>query len=757
MFGFRYPAVVVCCCVAAGTLAGWYGSPGMTIVSVAAVGACAGLVFTYVRPLRSYFIIPLALVLFFGAWAGAADRYHTVSPDDISLVVPVETKALFYGRVTAWPEIKREKTLLTCRIDSVVVADSVYSVSGSVLVVIRRPTTAFAFGDRIRFPGRLTRPRGNGFPGGFDYARYLERRGIRRVVTLTDPARVAMAETADNRLARIVAGMRRWIMATFAANLGDVSSAMATGFLIGETRDIPESLYQAFRSTGTMHLLAVSGSNVALVLAVVLFLLRGVPLGRRTRLVFLLGVIVLFCNLSNNQPSVVRASLVAGLILVARAVYRRADLNNILALAAAVLILYDPGNLFDVGFQLSFASAWGLVLFLPPINSLLLRVRWSRGMRYLLLLFASSLIASLISTPITLAYFGRASSVTIFSNMIVVPLVSAAVVGIVIVLLVALVFPPAAVGPGLILDRLLRLTAEVVLWFSRLEWAEIAVPSFSAAHALFFIAVVCLLFAAIRHRFARRALVFLLMGGAVVQVAILIARPVRPPHIEVFNQGLSQTVLVNCGPKAVVYRAGAQGRFDDFTSDVLPHLASRKTPRPRYYLFFESQYQTEGRLVRWADAGAGFPLVRSVASPDNRPALYQPYPITDAETSASSGEIILGSQAAMIVLDDGRQLVFAETTDAARELAGKETGAERYYFLFLDGDRELARIGGDLDTPRTVVLHSPSKENNNALPDNVLENFYDCFSGRVVEKGEWFRFDFDDGDGPTDANFPVKN
>jgi|GEM_PF-2137965 len=758
MFGFRYPAVIVLCCVAAGTLAGRYGSPGVTILSVLAVGVCAALVFAYVRQLRPYFVLLLALGLFFGAWNRAADRYQTIPPDDVSRLIPAETKVLFFGRVTAWPEIKREKTLLTCRIDSVVVADSIHIVSGQVLVVIRRPTTGYALGDRIRFQGRLMVPRPGGFLGGFDYGRYLENRGIRGVITLADPARVAMADRVENRAARAVAGIRHWIMKTFTADLGPVSAAMATGFLIGETRDIPESLYQAFRCTGTMHLLAVSGSNVALVLAVVLFLLRGVPLGRRARLVVLLGVILLFCNLSNNQPSVARASLVAALVLIARVIYRRVDFNNILGLAAAVLVLYDPGNLFDVGFQLSFAAAWGLVLFLPPINDLFLGSRWPTWARYLLLLFSTSMIASLISTPITLAYFGTASSVTVLSNMIVVPLVSLAVVGIMILLLVALVYPPAAAGPGIILDRLLSLTGEIVLWFSRLEWAELTIPSLSPLHVLYLLAVISCLFAAIRHRPARHAVVFLLLGGAIVQTAVAVVRPGHAPRIEVFNQGLSQTILVDDGPGAVVYRAGHQGRFDDFTDDLLPYLKARKAPVPRYFLFFEPRYQTEERLERWADAGKGVPLVRIAPGPDDsRPALYMIPPGIEAGAEDSAGEIVMAPDGIRITLDDRRQLIFAESTESAVRLAGEEAGLNQYLFLFVDDAIELADIGLDLNAPTTVVLFSPQIKHNKILIDNALEDFSGCFSGWVVEKGERIRLGLDVEDWPTDRNFPVKN
>lgn len=758
MFGFRYPAVVVLCFIAAGTIAGRHVWPGLTILSALAVGACLGLIFVYVRLLRPYFVIPLAMVMFFGAWNRAATLYQVISPDDISRIACVGKTVTFFGGITSWPEIKRERTLITCRMDSVVIGDSIRVASGLVLVVIRRETTGFTFGDRIRFIGRLIPPRSAGYPGSFDYGRYLDNRGIRGLIYIADPSRVAVDQNAENRLGRGVAELRRWITRIFTENLSDVSAAMATGFLIGETRNIPESLYQSFRRTGTMHLLAVSGSNVALVLAVVIFLLRYFPLGRWPRLIILLGIVILFCNLSNNQPSVVRASVVAGLVLIARAVYRRADLNNILALAAAGLLLYDPGNLFDVGFQLSFATAWGLVLFLPPINDLFIRFRWPTWMRYLLLLFSTSFIASLISTPITLAYFGEASSVTVFSNMIVVPLVSLAVIGIMILLLVAVTLPALAIGPGILLDRLLHLTQEVVSWFARLEWAEIAAPSLPAAQVILLLAMVCCLFAAIRHRAARRILVFIVLGGAVVHVAVAIGRPARMPDIEIFNYGLSQTILVNRAPGAAVYHPGGSGRFDDFTVGVLPYLAGRGIPPPEYYIFFEPRYQTEVRLVRWADEGAGFPLAR-VAAPRQtpQPALYRRTSILDSSNVETAGEIIVDPDGVMITLGDSCQLVFAEAVESALRAAGPETGGRRHYFLFVDDNTELDRALTEFNGSGTVILLTKRSDSYNLLSDKALDDYWPYFQGYLIEKGASLTIDLRALNESSDRNFPAKN
>ena len=102
--------------------------------------------------------------------------------------------------------------------------------------------------------------------------------------------------------------VRTWIRSAMEEHLSPTGSALARGFLIGETRDIPPDIYGMFRDSGTLHVLAVSGSNVALVLLFFIWVLRPFWLKPSTRAIILLVVIALFAGLSYGDPSVIRAS-----------------------------------------------------------------------------------------------------------------------------------------------------------------------------------------------------------------------------------------------------------------------------------------------------------------------------------------------------------------------------------------------------------------------------------------------------------------
>ena len=357
----------------------------------------------------------LAVVSLVGAGLVSVVKYQSFPADDIGCFVDSGDRLRFFADIEKWPLLKRNKTTLTCRVDSVALDGQVISSSGMILVTIRKETTRFALGDQVSLEGRLTSAGTGPYPQRFDYARYLHHKGIRGTVYINDAARISIPVSRANIFGRAVNDIRSQILKCFHDNLTEIPAALASGFLIGETRNIPEDIYLAFRRTGTLHLLAVSGSNVILVLIVMLFLLRAFPMRPWIRLLILLGVIVVFCHLSYNQPSVVRASIMVSMVLTARVVFRRAELNNIVAATAAILILYDPGNLFDIGFQLSFAVTWALILFLPYLNRLFLKSSMSRPVRYILLIVFSSLIASMIAAPITSYYFGEVSLVTIVS------------------------------------------------------------------------------------------------------------------------------------------------------------------------------------------------------------------------------------------------------------------------------------------------------------------------------------------------------
>jgi len=716
MFGFRYPAVILLAGTVIGTLLGRRFDFGLPLMAAVLMVAACILIYGWLRLSPAYYVLPLTLLLVSAAILNANRTFRSFPADDIGRMAGDNVRLRYFGQIVKWPILKRHKTLIACRIDSIADEQTIESASGTILLEINRETTHFTLGDRICFSGNLRKPYSGGYPGQFDYARYLQDRGIRGLVSISDPSYVYIRSNQRNFFGRIVEKLRQWILSTFHKNLEDLPAALASGFLIGETRDIPDNVYRAFRRTGTMHLLAVSGSNVALVLAVAIFLIRFIPLHRVVRIIILLTIIFIFSNLSYNQPSVVRASIMAALIIIARGVYRRIEMNNIIAAAAVLLIFYDPGNLYDIGFQLSFAVTWGLILFLPQINNLMAGRKLPQGFRYFLLIVFSSLIATVISAPITIYYFGETSLVTAFSNLLVVPLVSAAVIGIVVLLLTNLILPGAAILPGMLLSRLLDLIHVAVVWFDNWKFVTAGSNVISADCALAFLIGVALILPAFNNRLIRRVLgLYLVVAAGYFLAGFIWADPAPGSDIEIYNGGTYQTVIINRQGGVVLYHQIEYSRHDGFVNDLIPYLTRRKTGIPRYFVFLEPRYRTEQRLNLMSEKGLSPQLVPCGGTYNNVEGLSSsmwiagPSALNQGEDSCGLINVYPGMVAVRISNTGG--ILFATSPDRINFLSNNALHQFDYVLVVLRGRGQLDKlIESGLDKNLVILLQDRADE-----------------------------------------------
>ncbi|HTL85445.1 MAG TPA: ComEC/Rec2 family competence protein [Acidimicrobiia bacterium] len=202
--------------------------------------------------------------------------------------------------------------------------------------------------------------------------------------------------------------------------LGAGQRALLAGFLLGDTRAIPADIDAAYRDAGLAHLLAVSGENVAFVLALIAPILRRLSLGARTSVAF--GAVGLFAVMTRFEPSVLRASFMAAIAMLAVLAGRPTHRLRVLVYAALALLLVDPFLVHSVGFWLSCCASAGIALFEPAIVS---RLPLPRGLAEPL---AVSLAAQVGVMPVLLLEFGSFPLVTPLTNLAAAP--AAALIGV---------------------------------------------------------------------------------------------------------------------------------------------------------------------------------------------------------------------------------------------------------------------------------------------------------------------------------------
>jgi competence protein ComEC len=507
-------------------------------------------------------------------------RFKTFPPGHIANYADGEQWYTVFGTVTDWPDIREHQTYLIIRVDSLCAEGERRRTQGRMILKIQTETTAVGYGDRVVFDSRLYHIRGGESLSGFNYRRYMNLKGIFAVAYLPHQYNIAVNPVGRGSFYRLVDQVRDYIKNTLRQCLSREAAGLATGFLIGETRGIAPEVYDRFRDTGTLHLLAVSGSNVALVIIVFALLFRASAMKATVRTGLLLLLILVFSYLAYNQPSVVRAAIMAALVLIAGFLQRRREYNNIIAATAAIILLYNPTQLYDVGFQLSFAVAWGLILFTPPaVRRLKLQLRhpvW----RYPIFLFAASLIAQLISLPLIAFYFQRVPLVSVLSNMVIIPLVSVTVIGEVILLLAALVWLPLGQFLGSFLDRLIDLT----LYFLRLFASPDINPiwEFSSSWEsvlLYFVILTVVITAVFVKAFRVRGLIILL-----IVINLGLARLLFPPEVTpvfaIAPQSSGLVIVNHWGPGQLIMTDLTHRDYPVGRVIIGPYLKVSRIPRP---------------------------------------------------------------------------------------------------------------------------------------------------------------------------------
>ena len=186
------------------------------------------------------------------------------------------------------------------------------------------------------------------------------------------------------------------------------------GLVIGDEHRQGADLVSAFRDAGLSHLTAVSGQNIALVLALVQPLLRRV--GASWRMVLATLLVGWFVVVTRAEPSVVRAATAAVITLFAAWQGRKASALRVLCVVTIGLVLVDPLLVWSVGFLLSISATWGMVVLAPLVQAILPGPTWLRSA------LATTAGAQVAVIPVSLGVFGRFSLVGLVTNVPAVPL-----------------------------------------------------------------------------------------------------------------------------------------------------------------------------------------------------------------------------------------------------------------------------------------------------------------------------------------------
>ena len=425
------------------------------------------IIFGIAWPMRRRLAYLVCAVVLLGCMIGATRVMIVPTTIPETFLARLGTEVEFEGTVVAEPDIRETSQRITVEV-----------LEGSEamrMLVVVPLYPGVKYGDHVRVEGTLTRPEPFITDTGrtFRYDRFLAKDGIFVLVESASLETLAEGQGFNVRAMGLLINGKQVFQDGIANAIPEPGASLASGLITGGKQGLGKDLLDAFIVAGLVHIVVLSGYNVMIVAEGILRLFSFLP--RRAGALIAMLTIALFVLAAGAGAASVRAGLMAGLGLVARATGRTYAVVRALLVVAFIMLLINPLLLaFDPGFQLSFIATLGLILFAPILEMRLMFIS-SQFWRDIL---SATLAAQIFVLPLLLYQTGLFSLVSLPANLLVLPLVPVAMAFSAVAGGVGVLLPSFAPLVGLPAHFILSYILEVARLTSTLPLASVSVSQF---------------------------------------------------------------------------------------------------------------------------------------------------------------------------------------------------------------------------------------------------------------------------------------
>ena len=461
----------------------------------------------------------------------------------------------YIGTVIEKPQEKQNSFKSLINITSVNRNDFLYQTNEDILVYFKKEELAQSLnpGNQIIFSTSPQFIKNYGNPFEFDYKKYLSNKKIYRQVYLASTNWKLTNSHSPFSLTIYAEQIREKLLSIYRnQNIGKNELEILSALTLGYKRELDPETKRIFSASGAMHVLAVSGLHVGIVFWVITLLLGFLRKQKLGRIIFVLAAIVIlwsYAFITGLSPSVTRASTMFTIFVIGDNLNRKASTYNSLAASALCLLVFNPNNLFEVGFQLSYSAVFGIV-FLQPHLSKLIPVR-NKILKFFWSLLTVSIAAQIATFPLTAFYFNQFPSYFWITNLIIIPAVMILIpLGLLLLLFSKITLLSSAIS--FLLNQIIKLCFVMLSTIEQLPFSiqEISIHN---VEFLFLIGILISFYLLVQNLNARHLKTILFFTLAFLTSSLIInVSQLKSHEIIVYNSSENTTLHIISGRKNYV-------------------------------------------------------------------------------------------------------------------------------------------------------------------------------------------------------------
>lgn len=432
----------------------------------------------------------------------------------------------------------------------------------------------FAVGDRLSVSGYITQLPAARNSLDFSYREYMAKRGIYSQIQIAQIYSTTPSFSIPDRFMNLLIDYKTHLLNETRKVVPEPYNGLLGSIILGsKASPISDTLLNEFRAVGLGHMLAVSGFQVALIMGFILLLLRKTNIKPLIALIITIAVLMFYCILTGATPSVVRAVIMGIIASIGLYMSREGNVSNIMGATAVIMLLINPMNFFDIGFQMSFLATFGIIYLAPLLSDAL---KWLPTPVALAL--GLTLASQIMIVPLQFLYFNQFSLWSIPANLIAGGLVAwLTVFGFISYLLTSISYM-LAIPFDLMNLVMAKLLVATVSFFYQLPGVSIDVASPHIAVVILYYIVLFILLELAHQKIItfswKKVLIFILLFA---NIYLLIPQNTITAsdelHIISLNVGQGDATLIITPHKNVfLIDGGNRAKYDNGKEVIIPYL-----------------------------------------------------------------------------------------------------------------------------------------------------------------------------------------